>query len=174
MIRYCVLFLALLMGLLSSIAVANAQYPPPEGSLTSTGETSVDPGGTTDVTCTLVDDAGAPVGGEFVAFAITSDPGGSQLEQSSGVTDANGEVTVELSAGTAPGEIEVTCHVPGTDLESTFVTAVLGAIITPPDTGDGGLVDGSSDSAFAYAAGGLLALIVAIGLTQRRPASLRQ
>lgn len=173
MIRYCVLVVGALLGLLSSVAVANAQYPPPEGSLTSTGETSVDPGGTTDVTCTLIDDSGAPLAGEFVAFQITSDPGGSQLQRSSGVTDANGVVTVGLTAGSTAGEIEVTCSVPGTDLESTFVAAVLGAMFTPPNTGDGGLIGGSSSFALSGAAAALLVFVFVGGMALKLSDSRR-
>jgi hypothetical protein len=146
MSRYLLLIVATIGSLVLFAGVAFA-YPPVVGNLTSTGtSTSLQPGDTINVTCTLRDPSGAPITNELVAFEITANPGDAQLQLTSGVTTAEGQVTVPLHVESATGQVEVTCSAPGSDLESTFVAEVLGTSevlsersIQPPNTGDGGL-----------------------------------
>jgi hypothetical protein len=162
------------MVLLAGIASA---YPPVVGNLTSTGSsTSVTPGGTIDITCTLRDPGGAPIDNEFLVFAITDNPGNAQLQKTSGVTSADGQVSVPLRVAASTGQVEVTCSAPGSDLESTFVAQVLNesevlgvSTIQPPSTGDGGLIGNSAPSWLL--AIGLLPLAGAFGWLRLQSAS---
>ena len=125
---------------------ASAQYPDPVGSITATtSATSAAPGGSANISCTVRDEAGAPIEGASVAFAITTNPGGAALTASEAVTAADGTTTVQLDLGTAPGVVSVECS--SGELTSVVLVEVLGASglppagpIEPPGTGDGGLL----------------------------------
>lgn len=104
------LVLSILAGGLILAGEVRAQtYPPPVGSLSVTAA-STTTGSTTDVTATVLDNAGAPVNGATVTFRITSQPGSDarwangSLETTA-TTDAKGVATAVLSAGSQPGNI---------------------------------------------------------------------
>ena len=105
-----VLVLGILAGGLILTGEVRAQsYPPPVGSL-SVEAASTTAGSTTNVTATVLDNAGAPVNGATVTFRIVSQPGddatwadGSQ--ETTALTDANGIATAVLNAGSDTGSI---------------------------------------------------------------------
>lgn len=104
--------LGLFVGGLALARAAEAQtYPPPVGSL-SVSAAATTTGSTTNVTATVLDNAGAPVKGATVTFRIASQPGsdaeweGGGLETTA-ITDAAGVATAVLSAGSSVGNIIV-------------------------------------------------------------------
>jgi hypothetical protein len=141
-------FLALgvaLVALLAFTATAQAQYPEPQDNLTPQGPTSCEVNCVVQVTCVLRNASGAPVSNQLVYFEIVSGPPGAQLNATSGITNASGQVTVPLFVGGTAGTIRVLCS--DGDVEAFYTTQVLAARaqpITPPSTGDAGLVGGST------------------------------
>ena len=106
------LVLGLWIGGLFLAQGARAQtYPPPVGSL-SVEAASTTPGGTSNVTATVLDSAGNPVAGATVIFRLVSQPGSDAHWADGGlettaITDANGVATAVLVAGATPGTIVV-------------------------------------------------------------------
>ena len=139
---------------------AIAQYPQPTGNLTLTSSTvTTTTGASVTLTCNLRDTTGAPIANAACTFAIESEPGTDAAVGSKVVTrttDANGVATTVLQTGSTPGQIVVSAT-SGTFRSVTVVT-VAGASgtppasssgrvgtppaspVTPPSTGDGGLV----------------------------------
>ena len=105
-----ILVLALWIGGLILAQGATAQtYPPPVGSL-SVEAASTTPGATSNVTATVLDNAGNPVEGAEVIFTIASQPGSDAhwLDgglETTAITDANGVATAVLVAGSQAGNI---------------------------------------------------------------------
>lgn len=158
-------FLALgvaLVALLAFSATAQAQYDEPQGNLTPQGPTSCQTNCIVQVTCVLRTASGSPVANELIFFEIVSGPAGAQLNGTSGITNAQGQVTVPLFTGNTPGTIRVLCS--DGDIEAFYVTQVLGAQIVPPATGDAGLMAGSG----RYAASAGLLLFAAVSLLAAR------
>lgn len=96
-------------GLILAGEVRAQTYPPPVGSLSVTAA-STSPGSTTNVTATVLDNAGAPVNGAQVTFRIVSQPGTDATWANGGLettalTDANGIATAVLNAGSDAGSI---------------------------------------------------------------------
>jgi hypothetical protein len=138
--------LALVFG--SSLAIA--QYANPTGSATLTaGAVTASLNGQVPLTCTVRDAAGAPIANASCTFTIESQPGNDAAVGSTTITkttDANGVATTTLRTGSTPGQIVVSAT-SGTFRSVTVVT-VSGAaggppaapIVSPPSTGDGGLI----------------------------------
>jgi hypothetical protein len=131
---------------------SNAQYPPPEGSVTAlTSSTSAGTGEDVSLTCRLVDTSGQPIAGEDCTFTIVGEPGDDAAVGSKVVTkttNAQGIATTNLYTGTTPGVIVVSMT--AGEMSSTVIVEVMGATgsppaapvegaISPPSTGDGGL-----------------------------------
>ena len=156
-------FLALgvaLVALLAFAATAQAQYPEPEDNLTPQGPTSCEVNCVVQVTCVLRSASGSPVPNQLVYFEIVSGPSGAQLNATSGITNAGGQVTVPLFVGNTPGTIRVLCS--DGDVDAFYTTQVLAARaqpFTPPSTGDAGLAGGSA----GYALPIVSTLVLAFG-----------
>jgi len=138
---------ALVFG--SSLAVA--QYANPTGSATITaGAVTAPVNGQVPLTCTLRDASGAPIANAECTFTIESQPGNDAAVGSTTITkitDANGVATTTLRTGSTPGQIVVSAT--SGNFRSVTVVTVTGAtaggppaapIVSPPSTGDGGLI----------------------------------
>ena len=161
-----------LVALLAFSATAQAQYPEPQNNLTPQGPTSCEVNCIVQVTCVLRSASGAPVSNELVYFEIVSGPAGAQLNATSGITNANGQVTVPLFVGNTPDTIRVLCS--DGDVEAFYTTQVLGARaqpITPPSTGDAGLATGPAG--YAFPIGGMLVLALGALFAARRFSAAR-
>ena len=105
-----VLVIAMVVGALAPGQGVQAQtYPPPVGSLSVEASSTI-PGSTTDVTATVLDSAGNPVGGAQVTFSIVSQPGSGAkwsngLAEITAITGTDGVATAVLSAGASTGNI---------------------------------------------------------------------
>jgi hypothetical protein len=145
-----IVVLGLLVGGLTLAEGVRAQtYPPPVGSL-SVQAASTSPGSTTNVTATVLDNAGAPVNGATVTFRIVSQPGddatwadGSQ--ETTALTDANGIATAVLNAGSATGSIIIET-VSGAKTSQVTVAVESGL----PTTGGAPPVEGSGSGVPAW------------------------
>lgn len=168
-----VLAIALAAGLVWASAARAQTYPPPAGSL-SVEAAATTPGGTTDVTATVLDDAGDPIEGADVTFTIVSQPGEDAHFANGSMTttatsDANGIATAVLYAGADPGSIiietqsgkqtsQATVAVADTEAEPSEVPATGGS------PGDGGIPLWQ----VAFVALGLTALALGLAATARR------
>jgi hypothetical protein len=104
-----VLAIGLAAGLVWAASAAAQTYPPPAGSLSVTAS-STTPGGSSNVSATVLDDSGAPIEGAEVTFTIISQPGSDARfangeTTTTGTTGADGVATVVLYAGADPGSI---------------------------------------------------------------------
>lgn len=156
------------------VSPASAQYPPPSGNCGVTVATaSVAAGGSASITIVIRDANGNPVPGTPVSASISKQPGsGATVTLNSSTTDANGQVTGTVQAGSTAGIIEVTATAPGVTC-SAQLAAGQGAVapeIALPNTGTGP-TDGASAPLVALV---LLALagfgVVTIGAVARRAA----
>jgi hypothetical protein len=153
--------LALLMYGTGWLSTALAQYPPPAGSVTASADTdAASTGASVDVTCTVLDTAGAPVENELCTFTIVSQPG---TDASIGsdpvtkVTDANGVATATLHTGSTAGVIVVEVEARGVPSQVSITTGAEPGIAPPsspsepasqlPATGAGGIAGTSGDAA---------------------------
>lgn len=153
--------LALLMYGTGWLSTALAQYPPPAGSVTASAEAdAAATDASVDITCTVLDTAGAPVANEPCTFTIVSQPG---TDASIGsdpvtkVTDANGVATATLHTGSTPGVIVVEVEAQGAPSQVSITTGAEPGIAPPsspsepvsqlPATGAGGIAGTSSDTA---------------------------
>ncbi len=85
-----------------------AQYPPPSGSVTLTAQGSGQAGDSMQVTASVRDASGAPVGGIGCTFTIAEQPGNDAAVQPGPiVTDAAGNAVASLNTGSTPGNIVV-------------------------------------------------------------------
>lgn len=153
--------LALLMYGTGWLSTALAQYPPPAGTVTASAETDAAPtGASVDVTCTVLDTAGAPVENEPCTFTIVSQPGADASigsEPVTKVTDANGVATATLHTGSTPGVIVVEVEARGAPSQVSITTGAEPGIAPPaapsepvsqlPATGSGGIAGTSGDAA---------------------------
>lgn len=139
--------LGLFVGGLALARAAEAQtYPPPVGSL-SVSAAATTTGSTTNVTATVLDNAGAPVKGATVTFRIASQPGSDARWANGGlettaITDAAGVATVVLSVGSEPGSVII--ETVSGDKTSQVTVAVESALpgtggAPPLDSGGGGV-----------------------------------
>lgn len=178
-ISLTIIGLALLLGGLALASEALAQtYPPPVGSL-SVEAAAAEPGGSTDVRATVLDNDGNPVEGADVLFTIVSQPGddahweNGELETTE-TTESDGVATAVLFAGSAPGNIVIETVSGATTSQVTVAVAEdvsnlpgTGALL-PSDGSDGlaGWQIGALAGAGAALAGGF---IVLTGRRERRP-----
>jgi hypothetical protein len=142
------------------------ETPPAGGGVDVTVEDAeVGVGEDVDVTATVTDDAGNPVEGEECTFEIIDQPGDDATVEAGPVTtDAIGEATTTLHAGTTPGTIQVqaTCGA---------FTEVLDVVVSPAALPDTGGATGSSDTGtwlIALAAGLAAFGLGALALRARR------
>jgi hypothetical protein len=153
--------MAILVYTAGWLSTALAQYPPPAGTVTGGSDTATAPiDESVELTCTVLDTAGAPVADAPCTFTIVAQPGTDASIGSLSVTkltDANGVATATLYAGTAAGVIVVEVEAQGlTSL--VVVTAGAEPGIAPPTepsgvppqlpaTGGGGIAGISDDAA---------------------------
>lgn len=153
--------LALLIYGSGWLSTALAQYPPPAGTVTGASDADAAPtGGSVEVTCTVLDTAGAPVAGEACTFTIVSQPGtdasigtGSVTE----ITDADGVATATLNVGSTAGDIVVEVEARGLSSQVTVTAGGEPGIAPPavpsapisqlPATGGGGIAGMPGDAA---------------------------
>lgn len=159
-----VTLVAVIAGL-STTAHAQPPYPTPTAP-TVTGaisDSTPAPGTTTTVTCTVLDENGDPVEGATCTFTIVSQPGTDASITPTAVTDATGKATAVLSAGSAPGKIEVEVGALG---DTAPVEATVGVPETPtppgtpalaPPTGGGPGGDGANWGGWLIGISGVLA-----------------
>ncbi|MEX1254631.1 MAG: Ig-like domain-containing protein [Dehalococcoidia bacterium] len=139
------------------------ETPPGGGVDVTVEDEEVGVGDDVDVTATVTDDEGNPIEGQDCTFEIVDQPGDDATVEAGPVaTDANGEATTTLHAGTTPGtvQVEATCGA---------FTEVLDVVVSPaelPATGAAGEPDGTPAWAVALAVG--LAAIGLGALTMRR------
>ena len=143
-----------------------ATTPPPEGGdvTIEVSDDSVSAGDEVDITAKVVDDNGDPVAGEDCTFTIVSQPGDdASVEAGAVTTNAEGEATTGLDAGTTPGTIQVRA-------DCGAFSDVLDVVVSPalPATGAGGTGSGAMPWPVALlAAAGALALAGTLSLRLR-------
>jgi hypothetical protein len=85
--------------------------------------TTVNAGGTATLTATVTDVNGNPNPGETVTFTLSTNTSGATLSAASGVTDSNGQASVQYTAGITPGADTVRAQVTSSSVAgSTSVT----------------------------------------------------
>jgi hypothetical protein len=107
---------------------------PPSGLSLTAGDTSLAAGEETEITATVLDDAGNPVAGVNCVFHLISQPGNSaNVDPGPFTTNADGEASTTLHAGNTPGTVQV-------EAECGAFTQVLDVVVSPalPSTGTGG------------------------------------
>ena len=93
---------------------------------------TVNAGGTSTLTATVTDANGNAVPGETVMFTFSTNASGASLSAPSGVTDSNGQATVQYTAGTIAGADTVRALATSTSVAgSTSIT------VTAPSGGAG-------------------------------------
>ena len=169
-VKVWVVALGLATGLMAALAAqAMAQYPPVHGNVVlSAGAGTLALGERTSISATVVDDAGNPVAGLACAFSVGQQPGtDAGVDRGPFTTDARGEVSTTLNAGSAAGTIvvEATCG----EL-SAAVSVVAASAQDPaappaslPGTGAGGGSGGSGGTGLAVWALIAAAAIVGVG-----------
>jgi hypothetical protein len=147
--------LALLFCGSGRLSTVLAQYPPPAGAVTvSVDETAPPTGGSVEVTCTVVDSAGAPVANEPCTFTVVSQPGAdASLTSVTVVTDDDGVATATLYTGSTPGLIVVEVKALGVSSQVSVATGVEPG--QAPPTGSTGTTSGAPAAVPASGAGGM-------------------
>src|SRR5205085_8872410 len=84
--------------------------------------TTVNAAGTSMLTATVTDANGNPNVGVTVTFSLSTNTSGAALSAGSGVTDANGQVTVKYTAGITPGADTLQAQVTSSVKVSTSIT----------------------------------------------------
>lgn len=168
------LFLAL-----TGLATAEAQYPPPVGSLqVASSATTVPPGDETEISATVLDNNGDPAAGVEVLFEIVSQPGDDAfLVDPTAESDSQGVARTLLRVGSTGGEIVVQATA-GELIGVTTVHVVAGVAAGPGiPTGDGSVLAASSGGGLratvGWAVAGLAALLLgmaawSVATAQRR------
>lgn len=155
------LFLAL-----ASATRAEAQYPPPVGSLqVASSVTTAPPGGEAEISATVLDNEGDPAAGVEVLFEIVSQPGNdASLVDPTAVSDAQGVARTRLRVGSTPGEVVVQATA-GELIGVTSVSVVAGAAVGPTvPTGDGSTLTADSGDGVGTVAGWATAGLAALFL----------
>jgi hypothetical protein len=168
-----VLALCALAGLMALPGGAQAQYPPPTGSVTLSVSTATPTVGESVVlSVQIVNPTGTPVAGASCSFAITEQPGTDAYVVAGPVTtDVAGMAETTLTVGSTPGAIDVLAQCG--DLSAvTSVIAGGAQAVALPATGEGSMA--SSGGSFPWlvvlACGVILALA---GAGVRRAGSRR-
>jgi hypothetical protein len=168
-----VLALGALVAWIALPGGAQAQYPPPTGSVTLSVSSAMPTLGESVVLgVQIVSPTGAPVAGASCSFAITEQPGTDAYVVAGPVaTDAAGMVETTLNVGSTPGLISVQAQC-GELSALTSVVAGAAQAVALPATGEGSMASsgGSFPWLVALAAGVVLAL-AAVGA--RRAGSRR-
>ena len=158
-----VLALAALVAWIAIPGGAQAQYPPPTGSVTLSVSTATPEVGTSVVLgVQIVNPTGTPVVGASCSFAITQQPGTDAYVAAGPVaTDVAGMAETTLNVGSTPGPISVQAQC-GELSALTSVVAGAAQAVALPATGDGSMASsgGSFPWPVALAAGVVLALAV--------------
>jgi hypothetical protein len=151
---FLIAVLALLFYGSGRLSTVLAQYPPPAGAVTvAVDETAPPTGGSVEVTCTVVDSAGAPVANEPCTFTIVSQPGAdASLTSVTVVTDDDGVATATLYTGSTPGLIVVEVEALGVSSQLSGATGVQAG--QAPPTGSTGTT-GAPAAVPASGAGGM-------------------
>jgi hypothetical protein len=152
---------------------AQAQYPPPTGSVTlSVTDATPEVGQSVVLSVQIVDPTGAPVAGESCTFAITQQPGTDAYVAAGPVaTDIAGAAQTTLSVGSTPGVIGVQAQC-GELSALTSVVAGAAQAVALPATGDGSMASsGGSFPWLAVLAAGVALALAAVGV--RRVGSRR-
>ena len=156
-----VLALGALVAWMAIPGGAQAQYPPPTGSVTlSVSTVTPEIGTSVDLGVQIVSPTGAPVAGVSCSFAIMQQPGTDAYVVAGPVsTDAAGMVQTALNVGSTPGLISVQAQC-GELSALTSVVAGAAQAVALPATGDGSMASsgGSFPWLVALAAGVVLAL----------------
>jgi hypothetical protein len=143
---------------------AQAQYPPPTGSVTLVAsEATPAVGESVVLSVRIVDPTGNPVVGQSCSFAITQQPGTDAYVVSGPVTtDSAGMAETTLTVGTTEGLIGVQAQC-GELSALTSVVAGSAQAVGLPATGEGSMASGSGFSPWlvALAVGVVLALAAA-------------
>lgn len=149
-IRLSVLVLLVVALIVATESVSAQAYPNPDQTTT----TIVGPGGSPDggvaagstlsVSAVIRDEAGQPLEGVVLGFAITCRPAGSaaSLSSTTATTDTSGMAAVPLAVGSTPGQICVSITANGVVVGSP--TVMVQGIPTPPATGTGATIAGES------------------------------
>jgi hypothetical protein len=119
------------LGFRTHIDILFVPGPAARVQLTASPNT-VNVSGTSTLTATVTDANGNFVPGETVTFTLSTNTSGASLNPTSGVTDSNGQVTVQYTAGTTAGADTVRALAASTSVAgSTSITA------TAPSGGSG-------------------------------------
>jgi hypothetical protein len=168
-----VLALGALVAWMALPGGAQAQYPPPTGSVTlSVSSATPTLGESVVLGVQIVSPTGAPVAGASCSFAIMEQPGTDAYVVAGPVaTDVAGIVETTLNVGSTPGLISVQAQC-GELSALTSVVAGAAQAVALPATGEGSMASsgGSFPWLVALAAGVVLAL-AAVGA--RRAGSRR-
>ena len=151
-----------------------AQYPPPNGNcvISSSASTAI-PGSSVGLTVTVRDASGAPMANVAAPLSVASQPGNdASVSANSSATNASGQLSGTLNAGTAPGVIVVTASPSGTSCSASVVTGAgqVAAAVALPNTGTG--PDGTTGSGARFAVitlAGVAGLAAAAAMRRRAP-----
>lgn len=168
-----VLALAALMVWMGLPRGAQAQYPPPTGSVTLLASDATPAVGESVVLgLQIVDASGAPVVGQSCTFAVTQQPGADAYVAAGPViTDSAGMAETTLNIGSTPGVIGVQAQC-GELSALTSVIAGDAQAVGLPATGDGSMASsGGSLLWLAALAIGVVLALAAVGV--RRVGSRR-
>lgn len=144
----------LALGLLTQVS---AQYPPVTGSLVlAAGETTPVVGEDVEVTAAVLDENGQPVVGAECTFSIGQQPGNdASVEAGPFTTDAAGNVSTTLNAGSTAGQIvvEASCGQLSAQVTLTAQAAASGTTPAAPPAslpGTGASVADDDGGAWAF------------------------
>jgi len=154
-----VLALGALVAWMAIPGGAQAQYPPPTGSVTLSVSTATPMVGQSVVLgVQIVSPTGAPVAGASCLFAIMQQPGTDAYVMAGPVaTDAAGMAETTLNVGSTPGLVNVKAQC-GELSAMTSVVAGAAQTVALPATGEGSMA--SSGGSFPW----LVALAICVGL----------
>lgn len=153
---------------------AQAQYPPPTGSVTLLASDATPAVGQSVVlSVQIVDPTGTPVVGESCLFAVTQQPGtDAYVVAGPVITDAAGMAQTTLNVGSTPGLIGVEAQC-GELSALTSVVAGAAQAVGLPATGDGSMASGGGSLLWLVAlATGVVLALAAVGVRRagsRRP-----
>ncbi len=153
------------------LEVAQAQYPPPTGSLTLRASTATPAvGSVLGVSATALDQTGAPVAGVACSFEIISQPGNdATVDRGPIATDANGVANTTLNVGSTPGNIVVGARCGELSSQVLVSAGAAAPAVQLPATGQGPDGSRAPDWLTSVALGGLGALALGLGLRRALP-----
>jgi hypothetical protein len=160
-----VLMLAALVAWMAIPNGAQAQYPPPTGSVTLSVSSAMPAVGQSVVlSVQIVDPTGAAVAGESCTFAVTQQPGtDAYVVGGPVVTSTAGVAQTTLNVGSTPGLIGVEAQCGELSALTSVVAGAAAQAVSLPATGEGSMASsgGSFPWLVALAAGVVLALAAA-------------